>query len=287
MPLDARLFSPTLGSAFGLPGFCTTNPHAAVHAPFQPGQQQQPAHPQQPAKPVARWGGAAKDELVRRQQPEQQQLPQDASGFQQQSAVPNAFHPPQEGSAPSAIPGVAAAQQQRNALQAFQHWAAAEPSAGMQASGHGGAGMSVGSSGQHPLQLQQQRSSFESGMAAAFQHQRSSLEAQHRPSFESVVAAAQNRPSFESVVAAAQHRSSFEEGVAAAMQQQQRTSIDQQQQQRASFETNIAGSQLYHAQQYMAAQANLQEQQRQQQQFNAYAFPMQGAWLLCRENRVL
>ncbi|KAF5831490.1 hypothetical protein DUNSADRAFT_13048 [Dunaliella salina] len=247
VPLDATLFNASLGKAFGLPGFGTTTtarggpppppPASASWAGSLQHQQQGPFGAGAGSKPVAIWGGAAKEELLRRSTQQQQQQQQQHQQHQQQ--LP---------SFPLLQPELPLPAVQQSAVS-------------------GMAGLSVGSSGQHQQQLlQQQRSSFDSGMAAALQQQRSSLEAaQQRPSFESVVAAAQHRPSFESVVAAAQQRSSFEEGVAAAMQQQQQQQQQQrssfEQQQRASFEGGVAASnQLFQAQQFMAAQASFPHQ---------------------------
>mmetsp|Transcript_10957 Transcript_10957/g.28569 ORF Transcript_10957/g.28569 Transcript_10957/m.28569 type:complete len:408 (-) Transcript_10957:473-1696(-) len=274
VPLDATLFSASLVGAFGIPGYGSTTtaplrggpppPPASVSWAGSLQRQQQLQHSQQQqqapfaagagSKPVARgcWGGAASEELQRR----------------------NAQHHHHQQQ-----------QQQQQQLPLQQPLPAVQQSAAS-----GLAGLSVGSSGKQHQLLQQQRSSMDSGMAAALQQQRSSFEAaQQRPSFESVVAAAQHRPSFESVVAAAQQRSSFEEGVAAAMQQQQQQQQQQQrssfEQQRASFEGGVAASnQLFQAQQFMAAQASFQQQHLNNRQqtasihsFNPFGpLPMHG-----------
>lgn len=62
VPLDSTLFTPNLGSAFGLPGFCSVSGGSKHGLPSQPPSSF--ASLGGANKPVGRFGGAAKVSLL-------------------------------------------------------------------------------------------------------------------------------------------------------------------------------------------------------------------------------
>jgi hypothetical protein len=135
VPLDATLLTPSLGAVFGLPGFGSAPLNQFGPNPLPPSfhsnpsalQQQQPSLAGQAVKPMARWGGAAKEELQRSNQTLEPPGLALFSQLQQQKQ--------QQQLLPIAPIDTGEAHRGGGALQAFQRWAGSAEPSGMERGG--------------------------------------------------------------------------------------------------------------------------------------------------------